>query len=282
MKRALIVLLLVSLLVLPLVSADILMPGKFMSYSSKITNINDFPEYTFFTIGIYPSSGGIDSMCPVQLIGGAGYIPPYYKFCTLSVYATKKADFNESYLNPEMNINQTSELAGYLSSSKVKEVIKNIGASGTGTVPFWDTRTDVINYYQIDLNNVKTAPDKIVTERNYLPILGPFIITFLLELGVIFLFIRKYSWKTALYVFLINLITWPIANLAFPSFIEQFSIYSILIIEAGVILVESVPLMLLLKVKYPKALLISFVANVASALVGLLINPLLGLSILSP
>jgi len=95
----------------------------------------------------------------------------------------------------------------------------------------------------------------------------PLLLTFIIELGIVYLFVRGSFWKTALYVFLINLVTVPIANLLPISFS--------LIIEAGVVIVESFAIMFLFKQKYIRALLISFVANFFSAIVGVIV--LLGL-----
>jgi hypothetical protein len=95
-----------------------------------------------------------------------------------------------------------------------------------------------------------------------------FILTFAIELLVIKFFAKKRWMKTLLYVFLINLFTWPIANMLYGFFP---SIEAAIAIEAGVILVESVLISLLFEIGYRKSLFVSAVANVISALVGLFV-----------
>jgi hypothetical protein len=86
-----------------------------------------------------------------------------------------------------------------------------------------------------------------------------FILTFLTEFFIILLFLRKNPLKILLYVFLINLFTWPLANFAYSY---DFNFY---LIESIVVLAESVLLMYLLDLKYFNALLISFIANFITA-----------------
>jgi hypothetical protein len=87
--------------------------------------------------------------------------------------------------------------------------------------------------------------------------------TFFIEAIVIWIFIRGRFKEVILYSFLINLFTWPLANLFYGI---TFAIY---FVEISVVLVESILIMLLLKVKFAKSLLISFLANLASFLIGL-------------
>lgn len=98
-----------------------------------------------------------------------------------------------------------------------------------------------------------------------------FILTILFEFIIVWLFLRKnYNEKQLFfYVFLINLFTWPIANLLnVYDFYTNF--YPVLFIEIGVVLVESILLKILLKIKYGKSLLISFLANLTSFIIGLM------------
>jgi len=251
MKRVLILILLAFLLI-PLVDADLIVPGE-VYITNKINNINDFPDHTFFIVGCMINNYQVKS------IESDGQIPGGYKGCVASVYVVKKTDFNESYLNSL----QRDELKDYLSSN-ANEVINNLMSGSRMFSPF-DTTSAITNLYNVELNNIKSIPDEKIIARDYSKILIPFGLTFLIELGIVFLFIRKSFWKIALYTFLINLLTWPIANLiiGFTGFIYY------LFVEIGVFLIESVLLMFLLKIKYPKALLISFIANLLSALIGL-------------
>lgn len=91
------------------------------------------------------------------------------------------------------------------------------------------------------------------------------IITIVTEFSVIWIFVKKDISKLFLYTVLINAFTLPIATFSYQNLINNF--YSI---EALVIFAESILIMLLLKTKYSKALLISFVANFITAMISLL------------
>ncbi len=92
-----------------------------------------------------------------------------------------------------------------------------------------------------------------------------FLITFLLELIIIYT-ITKYDFKKLfLYILLINLFTWPLANLAY-YFGGNFYL-----IELNVILAEAILIMLLLRKRYLFSLGLSFVANLVTALLSFLV-----------
>ena len=92
-----------------------------------------------------------------------------------------------------------------------------------------------------------------------------FILAFAVEFLIIFAFIRKDFWKGILYVFLINLFSWSIAILIYGEFGFYF------LVELGVVLVESVLIMLLFELRFWKGLMISFAANLTSTVLGFLI-----------
>lgn len=90
------------------------------------------------------------------------------------------------------------------------------------------------------------------------------ILTILIEFVIYSLFMRKNYAKLFLYSVLINAFTNPLANLA--------SIYSgIYLIEFFVIVMEIFLIKYLLEIKYWKAILISIIANVVSAILGFFI-----------
>jgi len=89
-----------------------------------------------------------------------------------------------------------------------------------------------------------------------------FVVTFILEFLIVWAFIRKDVRKIALYTLLINLFTWPLANL--------FSSYGAVAVETGVTIIESILIMLLFEKKYLMSLLVSFVANLVSFALGYL------------
>ena len=95
-----------------------------------------------------------------------------------------------------------------------------------------------------------------------------FLLTFIIELFILYLCLRKDYFKITFYVLLINLFSWPLANWIYGFW------YNLLFIELGVFFIEGVLIMLLFELNWKKAFIISFVANFVSALVGLLIGNL--------
>lgn len=93
------------------------------------------------------------------------------------------------------------------------------------------------------------------------------IITILIEWGVVYFFIRKDLLRLFLYVLLINSFTLPIATYFYQNILNN-----LFFIECMVLFVESFLIMWLLEIKYKKALLISFVANFITFLIGLVIS----------
>jgi len=86
-----------------------------------------------------------------------------------------------------------------------------------------------------------------------------FLLTFLIELIVYFIFIRERKLKIVYYCFLINLFTWPLANIFYVIF-QQFYL-----IEFFVILIEGFLILLLFKLKWEKAIIISLISNMITA-----------------
>ena len=90
--------------------------------------------------------------------------------------------------------------------------------------------------------------------------------TILVEFVVVVLFLRKDFLRVGGFVLLINLFTWPIVNFLFGVFGMGLLFW----LEIGVVIVESFLIMFLFEKKYWQALVISFVANLASFTFGLL------------
>lgn len=80
------------------------------------------------------------------------------------------------------------------------------------------------------------------------------------------MFLKQKATKILLYSVLINCLTLPLATYTY-----YYIINNLLIIEVLVILSESLLIMYLFEIRYKMALMISMVANLASALVGLII-----------
>lgn len=100
-------------------------------------------------------------------------------------------------------------------------------------------------------------------------ILISFLLTWIIEYLIILSFLKENKLKILLCSLLINLFTWPLAQL-FASYTN------ILIIEVSVFFIESIFLKYLFNLKLSKAILISFVANLASFLLGIVISMFIG------
>ncbi len=158
MQKIILIFLLI-LFIAPIINADLISPGeKPIPVKYQITNINDFSDYVF--VSIESMHGFFD--CPVKLISEEGVIQDYYKNCQISVYAIKRSNFDFDYIS---NLNLT-ESYSYLSSSQAKEVIKNIRTYEE--VPIQSPKKSINYYYNINLNEIKEKPDKIVVEKNHL------------------------------------------------------------------------------------------------------------------
>jgi len=103
-----------------------------------------------------------------------------------------------------------------------------------------------------------------------LTILIETVVLFLL-VKVVFKFLNINNWMLVLTGILTTFATLPYLWFIFPLFIKT-KIYYTIISEVSAILVESVIILGILKISYKKALFISITCNMASFLIGLLIN----------
>lgn len=90
-------------------------------------------------------------------------------------------------------------------------------------------------------------------------------ITIIIEFIVYAIAIRKNKLALFWYCVLINLFTWPLANIFYSAFGMFW------FIEAGVFVAESVLIKYLLDITWKKAIIISLIANITTAIVGLII-----------
>ena len=91
------------------------------------------------------------------------------------------------------------------------------------------------------------------------------LVTIAAEFLILWLLTRKPPLRVLVYSVLINSMTQPIATYIYMNLPGM-----LWVIELGVVLVESALIMLLFRLKYRRALLFSFLANVATALLGVL------------
>jgi hypothetical protein len=92
-------------------------------------------------------------------------------------------------------------------------------------------------------------------------------LTVVIEFIIIWFMVRDSPWLLLFYSVIINSLTLPIATYSYINLLSN-----IYLIEISVIIAESFILMFLLKIKYPKAFLISAVANTVTAMVGYLLS----------
>jgi len=173
MKITIIILMLV-LLVFPIVSADVIMPGyKTISIQNKISNIGDFPNHMFILGPSLENPGPLG--LSVQLVEEDGVIPgQYYKFASPSVFAIEKDKWDEekmqkfmdSEIDPFNSQESYEEYIALMESMDTKEVIS--GLINENQVPESSTVELETKTFTIDLNKVKTEPDDTEKEVDYL------------------------------------------------------------------------------------------------------------------
>ncbi|MFT4304763.1 MAG: hypothetical protein ACMXX8_01600 [Candidatus Woesearchaeota archaeon] len=113
----------------------------------------------------------------------------------------------------------------------------------------------------------------MINEILYLPLSGfsafliPFLILLILEFIIVYLFFRKNHslYNILLLVLLINLFTWPLANSLFAMF---KTVLFLIILEILIITTEAIFIKFILKTNYKKAFIVSFLANIASFVIG--------------
>lgn len=156
MKKQNMVILLILLSALP-AYADIFKTGHHdIRVINKITNVKDFPNYTFFTV-----AKETRAICPIKVVSGDGVVPDNYKFCKISVYATRKTSFDINY----MGTLSDKELEKYLQSERVKEVLT--GLQLYVEVPNDDTRKEILQQHTISLDETTEAPQLNFYEPQY-------------------------------------------------------------------------------------------------------------------
>ena len=92
------------------------------------------------------------------------------------------------------------------------------------------------------------------------------VLTVTLEALIWYVILKKNIAELVFYSVLINSLTLPLAHYLYPSFLDN-----LLVTEALVVLVEIPLIYLLLRVTFRQAVYLSFLANLVSALVGLLL-----------
>lgn len=268
-----------AVLIIPLVSADSPFKPSGYTINSYISNINESQEYVFISVAKFGDTPILGQcMEPITLVTSDGWIPPVSCYRddieSSSVYAVRKDKFDEAKFSSLYD----EDLWNYIVSLSPVEVLTNV-PSNTAADRSGNSKAGVRNYYTVNYTQIAEGVVSPVTPihgedeegSDYGSAITAFILTFLIELGVVKFFMKKWAKKKkidlkkiALYVFLINLFTWPIANFILYDFIGM----NLLIVELIVVILETFLLKWAFKLEYKKALLLSFVANLASAIIG--------------
>jgi len=276
-------------LIFPQISyGDGVLPGrKELFYCFIVSNVNSYPNYQFYSnapLG-YPLE---DPFYHTEIIEENKCIS-FLKSSTIKISAKKiygqgiPIVSNLAIQAPGI-VDESNPLNGITDVLTIKSIDNNnLIIEKTKVIYTYNDGTTEEKYYQNQ--NERPEPSKklsiILLYKYYWGI--PFIITFFVEFLIIWLFIKGKVIKPLSTSFLINFITVPIANFIYtvPAFlnyiyysgIEDYTL--ILIVEIFIFIIESLFLKWLLKIKYPKALLISFVANLVTFLIGLFLMPII-------
>jgi len=183
MKSFIYALLLVGL-VISFVSADMIGPGqKNIPIENVITNIQNFPDYTFVCVCAFKAQdNSIEDIYSYEVINNDGKIIPYYnRPCNEnSVYAFKRVDL------PLIPFTEES-LLEYINLRKGIKVIEGIETSEYSTIT--DSRSSIIKEYTISMDSMTTNPSSITTNRNFLMYL--YYLIPLLAIGIVIYIIMK-------------------------------------------------------------------------------------------
>ena len=93
----------------------------------------------------------------------------------------------------------------------------------------------------------------------------PLLLTIIIEFVIFWLIIKNKPTKLFFYSIIINLFTQP-----FGTYLYQNTLISFYLVELLIIIIESVLISLLFEIKYKKAILISVLANITTALISFL------------
>ena len=91
-----------------------------------------------------------------------------------------------------------------------------------------------------------------------------FIITILLESFIYLIWFRKNLGKVLLYALLINAFTWPLASMVFGMGIN------FILIEVCVFITELLLIKYLFEMKFWKAIILSFIANLLTTIIAII------------
>jgi hypothetical protein len=163
MENKIIVEIILVLIVLPVISADSIMPGqKTITVHNYVTNIHDFPDYVLV---IFVSEQGLCSLY-IETINESGEVPNFHKNCQGTIYAVEKTEANLEILERIEARENGHLIEDLFASLPKKEVIENV--ISYKQIPDSMSLKEEHRYYSIDIEQVKEKPDKIERTGGYL------------------------------------------------------------------------------------------------------------------
>jgi hypothetical protein len=299
-KRVFVIIVLISLFTISFVSADTIAPGtKTLDYGIKLSNFDEFPEYTFFLENVGPMSSGITIINSSDILDPIAYKHTTFRFCVAKEkgFDLAKLNFTQFWNNlseeeqkiiiDETNIHNVSYLLKFNS-----ETARNVKEEMLADISEIYLNTDIakskiicfdnhLYHYRlapiasiikgrIDILTLKESNGEFDliqrTQRTFtlLPLLLVLIV-FLIEWGIYALILKKDEKPRKLWpsLLLVNFITVILANMLAAGFI--LIIFSELII----IFIEAATLSSLLKMSYKRILTCSVIANFVTGLLSL-------------
>lgn len=179
MRNKFICLTLIVLILLPMVSANMMViDGKRrVAVKNVITNLDDFPDYEFVSIsgpGYLAARHGFSKSIAeignhIAIVRDNGLIPALYHF---EVYAVHEDNFDEDFLN-KVTARDREYIEYWINESKMEEYLDSVGVKVIESTTIYGERVSFLsinkgveNQFSVDLNRVKFEPDKTINITN--------------------------------------------------------------------------------------------------------------------
>ena len=134
-----------------MVSADLIVPGtKSISYCFKISNVDEYPDYTFIVYFRNPV-GGYEIIEQDECIS-------FYKFSNPKIYAIKTSDFNEK----DIGTNDIEEMDYFENNTKlIPSEIEIHSLSAVSLNDPVDGIADILEIISLDEDNLEIKYSKV-------------------------------------------------------------------------------------------------------------------------
>jgi len=255
----------------PTVSADLISSGfKQLGFCYQISNIDDFSEYAFVLL---------EGRSPDWEILERGDCVGFYKLGDANFYAIPRGKFNQSVFEENFDaaweqVDSIGILADYKPRSygqvpeanplrSIETVLEIVAVDASG---LQIKEVEKIEHYE-------SVEDYVVSKGFLVALLLTIFLEFMVYL--ILLKTRKKPWGLFKKTVLIQVATQPVASFIFALFLtsgwSKSHMIPFIVVELGVVVIEIFLIKWLFKLSNKKAILVSFLANLVSALVSGLI-----------